>query len=497
MDPVLLAGITSVISDPITIVFIFIGVFIGIIFGAIPGLTATLAITMCLPMTYAMTPIHGISTLIALYIGGISGGLIAAILLNIPGTPSSVATCFDGTPMAKKGQAGKALGLGIVFSFIGTVIGLIALVLISPLLASIAIKFGPFEYCALAMLSISLVISLAGKDFVKGLISAVLAIMLATVGLAPIDAVPRFTFNNIQFYGGFQLLVLLIGLFAITEILDAAENVLNPEKYEIRSDVRIRGFGFSLQEFFGQIFNAIRSALIGIGIGILPGIGGGVSCMVAYTVAKNQSKYPEKFGTGIPDGIVASEAANNATIGGAIIPLLTLGIPGDAATAVLLGALMIHNIAPGPLIFQKSGQVVYAIYTAMFISGVVMLVLMYGGMRVFIRILRIPTNYLMPIIAALCFVGAFGADNRIFDIGMVLVFGIMGYALLKAKFPLPPMILGFILGPIFELNFRRAIQHSQLNPLELFNHPIALIILAVTAFVVYFSLRRQFREQRA
>lgn len=486
-------GLASVM-DPSVIAFIFMGVFIGIIFGSIPGLTATMAIVMFLPVTYTMSSVQGVSTLIALYIGGISGGLIAAILLNIPGTPSSIATTFDGRPMAVKGEGGKALGTGVVFSFCGTIIGLLALMLIAPMLASVAIKFGPFEYCTLALFALSLVISLTGKDLVKGLISGLIGIMIATVGLAPVDSAKRFTFGISDLNSGFSLLTLLIGLFAITEVINAAHDAHRPQNIQMETNLKIRGFGFTLAEFFAQKWNMLRSSLIGIGIGILPGIGGAISGMLAYTAARNQSKYPEKFGTGIMDGVVASESANNAGIGGALIPMLTLGIPGDAATAMLMSGLMIHNISPGPLILTKSGVAVYGIFFAIAIAAVAMLFIELFGIRVFMRVLTIPKYYLMPVITVLCLVGAIGNANRMFDVYSVLIFGIMGYLLLKVKIPHVPMILGFILGPIFELNFRRAVQHAQIDHLAFFSHPIAIGFLVVTIVVVILSLRRQRRE---
>lgn len=489
----IIPGLMSVL-DPTVLFFIVLGVFVGIIFGSIPGLTATMAIVMFLPITYTMSPVEGVSTLVALYVGGISGGLIAAILLNIPGTPSSIATTFDGTPMARKGQAGKALGVGVVFSFCGTIVGLLVLVLVSPLLAMVAIKFGPYEYCTLAMFALSLVITLTGKDLVKGLISGLLGVMLATVGLAPVDSAKRFTFGMVELNAGFSLLTLLIGLFAITEVIKAAEDVHKPFKAEVQSDVHIKGFGFTLKEFWSQKFNMLRSSFIGIVIGILPGIGGAISGMLAYSAAKNQSKHPEKFGTGIMDGVVASESANNAGIGGALIPLLTLGIPGDAATAMLLGGLMVHQIAPGPLIFDKSGVEVFGIFFALAISAVAMLCLELFGIRVFIRVLRVPKYLLLPVIMVLCVIGAIGNANRMFDVWTVMIFGVMGYLLIKAKIPHVPMILGFILGPIFELNFRRAVQHAQIDPTGFMSHPIAICFFLVTVVVVIWSLRRQHKE---
>lgn len=491
----ILEGFTNVALDPFVILLIFVGTLIGIVFGAIPGLTATMAVVMFLPATYGMTPVQGISTLVALHIGGISGGLISAILLNIPGTPSSVATCFDGGPMARKGQGAKALGIAIVFSFLGTIFGVAMLMLISPVLADLAIKFGAYEYFALAIFSLSLVIALTGKDMVKGVISGILGAVFATVGLSPIDSRPRYTFGSVELTAGFKLLVFLIGLFAITEVVGFAETSRKPPSMEVHGDVKIKGFGFTFKEFTSQLWNGLRSSVIGLGIGILPGIGGGISCMMAYSVAKNSSKYPEKFGTGIIDGIVASESANNATIGGAMIPLLSLGIPGDAVTAMILGGFMVHNVAPGPLIFQKSGPVVYGIFVAMVISAIFMLLLEYIGMRGFIKLLKIPKQFLLPAVVVLCVVGAIGDSNSIFDVWGVLLFGLIGYALLKAKFPLTPMILGFILGPMFEQNLRRASQLASSDPI--WNHPISLAFLAVTALTIIMSLRSNRRARKS
>ena len=428
------------VLQPMTIALIAIGTVVGIIFGSIPGLTATMAIVMFLPVTYSMTASEGISMLMALYIGGISGGLISAILLNIPGTPSSVATCFDGKPMADKGEAGKALGTGVVFSFIGTVIGIGLLVVLAPVLCDFALKFQAYEYCALAVFSLSMVVALTGHDMPKGLISAVLGALLATVGLSPIDSKPRFTFGMYQLNNGFALVVLLIGLFAISEVMAYAETVRQKQDYTIRQDVKIRGVGFSMKEFVSNIPNAIVSALIGVGIGILPGIGGGVSCMISYTVSKNTSKRRELYGTGIMDGVVASETANNGTIGGAMIPLLSLGIPGDAVTAMLLGGLQVHNVAPGPLIYEKNGVVVYAIFFAMVLAAIFMLVFMMLGMRFFISVLKVPKNYLLPVVVVLCAIGAIGNANMLFDTYAMVLFGLMSYLLVKAKIPTVPMI---------------------------------------------------------
>ena len=488
MTDMLLQGVAAVISDPISIALIFFCTGIGIIFGAIPGLTATIAIAMMLPITFSMATTMGISTLVALYIGGISGGLVSAILLNMPGTPSSIATCFDGRPMALKGQGGKALGVGVVFSFVGTVLSIAAMIFIAPPLAAITIKFGAWEYFTVTLFSLTLIASLSGKDIIKGIITAIIGMMFASVGLAPIDGVERFTFGSVELSSGFAMLSVLVGLYAISEVMKTAGTIQNGENF-VATEFQMKGFGFSLAEFFGQMKNAVRSALIGIGIGILPGIGGGTSNIVSYTIAKNQSKYPEKFGTGIIDGVVASETANNATIGGAMIPLLTLGIPGDTATAMLLGGFMIHGIQPGPLLFESHGDVVYGVFTAMILSSFFMLIWSLGAMRLFIRILKVPKNYLFPIIVVLCSVGAFALDNRVFDAASIILFGVIGYALEKLKYPLPPFILGFVLGGTFEQNLRRGLQIGNGNIFDLFNYPIAILFLAATVVSIIFSIR--------
>lgn len=492
-----LEGFLSVATNPLVLLMMLAGVAVGIVFGAIPGLTATMAITICLPLTYAMESTSAIAVLISLYVGGISGGLISAILLNIPGTPSSIATTFDGVPMANKGQAGKALGIGVFYSFLGTLFGTIVLLIVAPQLSKVAIKFTPFEYCALAAFSLSLVIALAGKDFTKGLISAVIGIMLGTVGLSPIDSMKRFTFGSPQLTTGFQLLTVLIGLYAVTEIASAAYEATHPEKMTIRSLSKTKGFGFTRKEFRENFRNFLESSVIGTGIGILPGIGGGTAGMLAYTLQKTRSKSPQEYGTGVMGGIVASETANNAVIGGALVPLLTLGIPGDGVTAMLLGALMIHKVQPGPLIFQKSGDVVYAIYAALLISTILMLLVEWIGMKGFVQVLRIPRCYLLPPVIALCCIGAFGSNSRTFDVVALAVFGLIGYLLGKAGLPVPPLVLGFILGPMFEENLRRVSQYLALEPNSWMEHPIAIGFYAVMVLFLVLIARSRRKAKKA
>ena len=479
----LLIGIQNIVNLP-TLLVMLGGVTLGIIFGAMPGLSAAMAVALCLPISYGLEPIMGIALLVSLYIGGVSGGLISAILLRIPGTPSSVATVFDGGPMAERGEAGKALGTGIFFSFMGTLFSVIALVFISPYLADFALKFGYFEYCSIAIFSLSLVASLVEGSLWKGLVSAVIGFTLTMVGVAPIDGYTRFTFGITALSGGFDILPALIGFFAVAEIFSAAADSARPEAEGVVVDYKIKGLGFSRAEFVSQIPNMLRSALIGIGVGILPGIGGGTSNLLAYATAKNQSKYPEKFGTGVIDGIVASETSNNASVGGALIPLMSLGIPGDVVTAILLGGLTLHGLTPGPLLFKDHADVVYSVFVALFISNIFMLFLEYFGMRIFVRVLQVPKNILLSCVMTLCVIGAFGVNNRAFDCITIFFFGLMGYAFSKVGIPSTPFILGFVLGEMVETNLRRGMMMSLGDVTPLFTRPICVVFLLLAVFSI-------------
>lgn len=482
-------GMLTVLS-PQYLFWQFLGTVVGILFGAIPGLTAVMAIVLFLPMTYGMSMGLGISVLLALYIGAISGGLISAILLKIPGTPSSVATCWDGHPLAEKGQATKALGVGIVFSFMGTIVSIVALAFIAPTLAKLALRFGPHEYFGIAVFSLTLIAMLSSGSMVKGLFSGVIGFVFATVGIAPVEGVVRFTFGNIQLNNGFDTLTVLIGLFAITEIIKVAESVKHEDQGTIRNlDMRkVKGFGFSLAEFFGQTYNFIRSALIGIGIGILPGIGGATSNMLSYLVAKKQDKNPERFGTGVIDGVVASETANNATIGGALIPLLTLGIPGDGVTAVMLGGFLVHGIQPGPMLFRTQADLVYTIFASLIVCSVLMLLIEFYGLRLFVKLLKVPKHILLPIIFVLCVVGAFGLSSRVFDVWTILLFGVIGYGFIKFGIPQAPFIIGFILGPMAETNLRRGLMLSDGNFMGFITNPLSGSFLGIAALVIIWPI---------
>src|SRR5699024_2046055 len=329
----------------ITLLLIIVGAAFGIVFGAIPGLTSTMGMALMLPITFGLDPVNGLSLLVGVYIGGESGGLVSATLLGIPGTSSSVATTFDGYPLAQKGEPAKALGIGITGSLIGNLFGFAVLIAFAPVISRYAVKITPFDYFSITLFAIALIAVVSSGNMFKGLTSGLVGIFLASVGFSPIDGVERFTFNSVNLKSGFELLPLIIGLYGISEII-----INIGEERKIKSDLKlkVKGLGYKLSEIYTNAWNIIRSAIIGVAIGILPGIGASLSNIMAYTRTKTASKNPEKFGTGTTEGIWASETANNANIGGAFIPLLTLGIPGDGVTAILIGGFMIHGITPGP-----------------------------------------------------------------------------------------------------------------------------------------------------
>ena len=489
-------AISMVLLNPVCLGLIFVGVVIGIIFGSIPGLSATMAMILFLPMSFGMEPMNGISLLIGLYLGGISGGLISAILLKIPGTASSIATVFDGGPMADKGQAGEGLGVGILTSFVGGLISIFALMFISPYLAQVTLAFTSAEYFAIAIFALTIIASLSGNSLINGVLAGLFGILLATVGIAPVDGAVRFTFGQSNLYGGFDSVVILIGIYAVTDIILTGfgrKKILNSTtKYQYK----LRGYGISVKGYLSHWRNIIQSALIGLGIGILPGIGGSTASLLSYTAAKSSSKYPEKFGTGIVDGVIASETSNNAVIGGSLIPLITMGIPGNVATAVFLGGLTIHGISPGPLIFQKSGQYVYGIFIALLVANVIMIVCERAGLRFFVKMLDIPKYILLPIVMVCCVVGAYCSNFSIFDVWCVAVFGLIGLLFKFLKIPSTPMIIGFILGSMTEENLRQALMQTGGSWSIFVTRPISLIFLLIALFSVAMTIRKQIKAKK-
>ncbi|MFD1796992.1 tripartite tricarboxylate transporter permease [Paracoccus aurantiacus] len=482
--------------QPLTFLIILVSTTIGIILGAIPGLSGGLGVALLLPVTFGMPSEVGLAMLVSIWIGGVSGGLIGSILLGIPGSPSSIATCFDGYPMTRNGQAVKALGAGITASFLGTVLSITVAMFLSPMLAKLALKLGPWEYFSLGFCAISLVAALSKGSVFLGMASAALGLLLSTVGFAPIDGYARFTFGSIYLGSGLDLVALMLGLFALKQVV--ADYARGQQQVPEVDMTDIRGFGVSLREYRDNAWNIIRSFFIGLWIGFLPGMGSGLSNMVAYAQAKSASRTPEKFGEGIIDGVFASETSNNASVGGSLIPMVALGIPGDGTTAILLGGLMIHGIQAGPLLFTNNPGIVYALFLTALISAVLVLLLQYFGMRLFPAILKIPYHYLYPAVVVLGFVGVFVGSSTAFNYLLLLGFAALGLIMDHCRLPVGPFILAFILGPMLELNLRRGITYAD-NGLELFLiRPVSGVLLALALLSILWPYLSPFlRRSRA
>jgi putative tricarboxylic transport membrane protein len=397
--------------------------------------------------------------------------------------------------MARRGEAGRAISLGIVVSFIGGMLSLAVLILVAPDLAKVTLQFGAFEYFSIALFSLTLISGLSGKSILRGLASGLIGMSLATVGTAPITAFKRYTFGVFELSNGFSLLPVLVGLFAVSQDIAAAfEKTDSREAGEITKVEKIK---FNFQDLKGQGKNLVLSTAIGTGIGILPGLGAAICNIIAYSAVKKISKYPEKFGTGIPDGIVASETSNNASTGGAMIPLMTLGIPGDNTTAIILAGFIIHGITPGPLLFINHGNLAYAVFAALIIANIVMLFSEFFFIRGFIKLLRVPRYILLPVVMVFCTIGAYGANSQIFDVSVMLIFGLLGFALNRARFPLAPIILGFILGPIVELNLRRGLMQSEGSFLPFITGPVSGFFILATIFmagwIIYGGVKKKYK----
>ncbi|MFD1037302.1 tripartite tricarboxylate transporter permease [Virgibacillus byunsanensis] len=492
MLDLLLLGISEIFQLHILVV-ILLGVIAGILAGLIPGFTVTMAIVLTLPLTFGMEPITGVAAMIGVLVGGMSGGLITAALLGIPGTPSAVATTFDAYPMSRKGQPGKALSLGIWASFLSSIISLFLLVSIAPQIANLALKFGPWEMFSLIVAALTIIASVTGESILKGLIAGLFGLLIATVGADPIAGITRFSFDMQVLRAGIPFLVVLIGMFAISRLLNSVERSELDRDILQKQEDKIKGIQFVLKpkETFISVIrkpvNLIRSSAIGSIIGAIPGAGGSIANIIAYDQAKKWSKESEKFGTGHEEGVVASEAGNNSTVGGDLIPTIALGIPGSAVTAVLLSALMVHGVNPGPLLIANEPNIVGGIFLAFLVASFFMLITQFVGIRYFIRVTEIPAHILVPLILVLCVTGTFVLNNRITDIYLLFIIGIVGYFFTKYKFALAPIIIGVILGPIAEVNLRRAFM-SDPNWTLFLTRPISLTFLILGVLSIAFTI---------
>ncbi len=470
----ILIGFSNVFSVE-TFLILIAGVLGGIIIGALPGLTSTMGVALLLPITYGMEATVGIVMLLGIYCGSVYGGSISAILLSTPGTPASAATVLDGHPMALRGEGGRALTISTIASTFGGVISGLMLIFISPIIAQFALKFGATEFFALAVFGLSIIVGISNKSIAKGLSAGFLGLLLATVGIDDITGSVRFTFGVSDLNTGFQLIPAMIGLFAISQVFLRLEEkvkseIITQKKFSLipsKSDLKV-------------IFSTSAwSSILGAFIGAIPGTGGDIAAWTSYNVAKRTSKHPEEFGTGCAKGIAAPESANNGTTGGTLIPLLTLGVPGDTSTAVLLGAFTLQGLQVGPLLFTQHADLIYTIFVGFMAANVLMFILGMGLMRVYVKVLSVAEYFVVPTILILCIVGSFAINKNYFDVAVMFIFGILGYILTKLEIPMSPIVLAFILGPMAEKNFRRALMLSNGDYGVFFSRPLTVVLFAV------------------
>lgn len=473
--------------SPAPLMWIVLGTFLGIIGGAIPGLTGAMLIALTLPLTFSMSGLDALTLLVSMYVGAVSGGLVSATLLNMPGTPASMITVLDGHPMAKNGRPGRALGLGVAASFAGGMISWGFLVLLAGPMAVWSTKLGPFEMFSLVMMAMALMASVSGPSLAKGLFSGALGVLATVPGISPATGESRWTMGIPELGDGLKLLPVLIGLFAVSQTFmkqpSASASAIGPT------------FAFSqlllkLNDWKRHAVNLIRSSVIGTWIGILPGIGANVGSLVAYSTAKQMSKNSDEYGKGSEEGIVASEAANNATVGGALIPLVAMGIPGSVVDAILLGGMVIHGLQPGPLLFEQNPEIAHGIMTTLFLANIVMALLLLATARWIVKLAVVPKHLLTPVVLVFCVLGSYALANRIFDVWVMLAFGGIGLLMERFKIPPAPFVIGFVLAPLAEENLGAGLMSSANSWAPLFTRPLSLLFLVIAAGMAIWSLKK-------
>jgi putative tricarboxylic transport membrane protein len=474
-----------------------IGTLVGVVGGALPGITITMTVIVVLPFTFGLEPLQGLAAMIGVYVGGETGGLITSCLLGIPGKPSAVATTFDGFPMARKGEPGRALWLGIWASIFGGLLGAIVLVAATGPLAQLALKFGPWEYFALFVLALSMVAGLVESSLAKGLLAGALGCVVTVLGNDPVMGQPRLTLGIGWLEGGIPFLPVLIGVFAFAQIMSEVERMGSSRVDQTLGAALDLSVSHAkvIGEILSRPFLLLWSSFIGLVIGVLPAIGGSAANMLAYDQAKKFSRRPEKFGSGIPEGIIASEASNNANVAGSLVTIMAFGIPGDAVTAVMLGALTIHGIQSGPLFISQNAPLAYGMFAAYILAHPLVLILLALGVRGVLRIVIVPKPILFPVILVLCVVGAYALGNSMATVYVLFFSGIFGYLMLKFGLPLAPFILGVILGDQIEINLVRSLMTDA--DLRLFvTRPISGLLLGAAAASIALSIWQHRRMQR-
>ena len=493
MLELLATGFLTVLQ-PTTILLMLLGSVWGIVFAAIPGLSTGMAVVLALPLTYGMGSIDGLATLSGIYVGGMSGGLIGSTLLGIPGTSSAVATTFDGFPLARSGYPGKAMGIGIWSSFVGGVFGAVVLLLSAPTVARLASRLGPWEYTSLVVLGLTMIASLSGTNIAKGFISGVLGVLVGTVGSDPIFGASRLTFGFRALRGGLHFIPVMIGLFAISQLMSDLEKGTEGRAYDAKQ-LRIPNRE-SLAAVFGNLKALWIAMLSGVAIGALPGVGASISSIWSYDQVKRFSRNRADFGKGAPEGIIAAEASNSATAGGTLIPMLALGLPGNPISVIMMGAVMIHGITPGPLFISRHSDIAYGLFAAFLVVNVLVLLAQLLFTRLYVKVLAVPVRILAPIVIVFCVIGSFAHNNRMADVFVMLGSGIAGYGLTKIGIPLAPAILGLILGPTLEENIRLALMSSS-SLVPFFTRPVSLVFLVLSVASIVLVLVERLRTGKS
>lgn len=480
----------SVCLQPINLWYTFLGVFLGTIIGVLPGIGPSAGIALLIPVTYGMNPTSALIMMAGIYYGSKYGGSTTAILIKTPGEAASVMTTIDGYEMARKGRAGAALAVSAIGSFIAGTLGVVALTLFALPLASMALKFGPAEYFCLMLFAMTAVSSLAGKSPAKGMLSTLLGLMIATIGIDLQSGQPRYTMGIAEFQDGVGFIVVVVGLFAVAEVFRGMEDIF---KGTAPPMIRISGkLWLTRDEWMRSIGPIWRGGVIGFIIGVLPGAGGTIASILSYTTEKRLSKKPEEFGKGAIEGVAGPESANNSDTAGAMVPLLTLGVPGGGATAVLMGAFIMYGIQPGPLLFEKRPDLVWGLVDSMYIGNIMCLILNLPLIGIFVRLLYIPSGILYPLIVAISVIGTYAINGSMLDLYLVLFFGVVGYVFQKVDIPVAPLVLSVVLGGIMEQSFRQAMTISGADPAIFVKSgiSISLIVLSVISIAVPFILPR-------
>ena len=488
-----IAPATGLLFTLENILWINIGVFIGSVFAAIPGLSVILCVILFLPVTYSMTAIPGMMFLLGIYCAGGYGGSVSALLINPPGTPHAAATMLDGHPLSEQGRTKAALKIALYASTFGGISSALMLLFLGPQVARVAAQLGTAEYFMVCVFGLTIIAGVSGKSMIKGLISACLGLLISCVGSDPMTSYDRFTFGISRLYLGLDLAVCLIGLFALVEIMSKAEkrlDRLNLDTTQIKDDGII-----TKEEYKRMARPMLLSSLIGVMVGIIPGTGASEASWFSYNTAKNMSKHPEEFGHGSVEGIAAAEAANNAVTGATLIPLLTLGIPGDGTVAIMLSALMINGLNPGLTLFTTQGNIMYAIMLGLILVNIFMLLQGKFLTRLFAKVVSIPQEILTPIIVIFCFAGAYSVNENFFDVGVALIFGMLAWILRKLELPPVPILLGLVLGSMTETNFRRALLISNGNPKIFFSSVYCIIFLVLILLAVGTIVRGKMKER--